>query len=85
MGLGWHQELFERYKISLDANWEGLSAWELIELIGNGRFSKGMDGPTVSMGINEVFSELILDVLKQVSSVYTQMNLNELCSIICAS
>ncbi|KAM3853503.1 switch-associated protein 70 [Vipera latastei] len=65
MGLGWHQELFERYKISLDANWEGLSAWELIELIGNGRFSKGLDGPTVSMGINEVFSELILDVLKQ--------------------
>uniref|UniRef100_A0A8C6V7A7 Switch-associated protein 70 n=1 Tax=Naja naja TaxID=35670 RepID=A0A8C6V7A7_NAJNA len=65
MGLGWHQEQFEHYRISLDANWEGLSAWELIELIGSGRFSKGMDGPTVSMGINEVFSELILDVLKQ--------------------
>ncbi|KAL7992175.1 hypothetical protein Chor_016431 [Crotalus horridus] len=65
MGLGWHQEHFEHYKISLEANWEGLSAWELIELIGSGRFSKGMDGPTVSMGINEVFNELILDVLKQ--------------------
>ncbi|KAM6464800.1 switch-associated protein 70 isoform 1-T1 [Liasis olivaceus] len=65
MGLGWHQEQFEHYKISLDANWEGLSAWELIELIGSGRFSKGMDRPTVSMGVNEVFSELILDVLKQ--------------------
>ncbi|XP_029141245.1 switch-associated protein 70 [Protobothrops mucrosquamatus] len=65
MGLGWHQEQFEHYKISLEANWEGLSAWELIELIGSGRFSKGMDGPTVSMGVNEVFNELILDVLKQ--------------------
>ncbi|XP_070619432.1 switch-associated protein 70 [Erythrolamprus reginae] len=65
MGLGWHQEQFEHYKIGLDADWEGLSAWELIELIGSGRFSKGMDGPTVSMGINEIFSELILDVLKQ--------------------
>ncbi|XP_032079139.1 switch-associated protein 70 [Thamnophis elegans] len=65
MGLGWHQEQFEHYKISLDANWEGLSVWELIELIGSGRFSKGLDGTTVSMGINEVFSELILDVLKQ--------------------
>lgn len=66
MGSGWHQEQFEHYKISLDANREGLSAWELIELIGSGRFSKGMDRQTVSMAINEVFNELILDVLKQV-------------------
>ncbi|XP_003214762.1 switch-associated protein 70 [Anolis carolinensis] len=65
MGLGWHQEQFEHYKISLDANGKGLSAWELIELIGSGRFSKGMDRQTVSMAINEVFNELILDVLKQ--------------------
>ncbi|XP_034975248.1 switch-associated protein 70 [Zootoca vivipara] len=65
MGLGWHQEQFEHYKISLDTSWEGLSAWELIELIGSGRFSKGMDRQTVSMAINEVFNELILDVLKQ--------------------
>ncbi|KAL8169858.1 UNVERIFIED_CONTAM: Switch-associated protein 70, partial [Gekko kuhli] len=65
MGSGWHQEQFEHYKISLDAHREGLSAWELIELIGSGRFSKGMDRQTVSMAINEVFNELILDVLKQ--------------------
>nr|XP_060623036.1 switch-associated protein 70 [Anolis sagrei ordinatus] len=65
MGLGWHQEQFEHYKISLDANGKGLSAWELIELIGSGWFSKGMDRQTVSMAINEVFNELILDVLKQ--------------------
>nr|XP_020645572.1 switch-associated protein 70 isoform X3 [Pogona vitticeps] len=65
MGLGWHQEQFEHYKISLETNWDGLSAWELIELIGSGRFSKGMDRQTVSMAVNEVFNELILDVLKQ--------------------
>uniref|UniRef100_A0ACB8G454 Switch-associated protein 70 n=1 Tax=Sphaerodactylus townsendi TaxID=933632 RepID=A0ACB8G454_9SAUR len=65
MGSGWHQEQFENYKISLDASREGLSAWELIELIGSGRFSKGMDRQTVSMAINEVFNELILDILKQ--------------------
>ncbi|XP_054827704.1 switch-associated protein 70 isoform X2 [Eublepharis macularius] len=65
MGSGWHQEQFEHYKIGLDASREGLSAWELIELIGSGRFSKGMDRQTVSMAINEVFKELILDVLKQ--------------------
>ncbi|KAK7811619.1 hypothetical protein U0070_006055 [Myodes glareolus] len=65
MGGGWQQEQFEHYKINFDDNKDGLSAWELIELIGNGQFSKGMDRQTVSMAINEVFNELILDVLKQ--------------------
>ncbi|XP_030685246.1 switch-associated protein 70 [Nomascus leucogenys] len=65
MGGGWQQEQFEDYKINFDDSKNGLSAWELIELIGNGQFSKGMDRQTVSMAINEVFNELILDVLKQ--------------------
>lgn len=66
MGGGWQQEQFEHYKINFDDSKDGLSVWELIELIGNGQFSKGMDRQTVSMAINEVFNELILDVLKQV-------------------
>uniref|UniRef100_A0A7M4E0C2 Switch-associated protein 70 n=1 Tax=Crocodylus porosus TaxID=8502 RepID=A0A7M4E0C2_CROPO len=65
MGAGWQQEQFDHYKISLNTNQEGLSVWELIDLIGSGQFSKGMDKQTVSMAINEVFNELILDVLKQ--------------------
>nr|XP_002755082.3 switch-associated protein 70 isoform X1 [Callithrix jacchus] len=65
MGGGWQQEQFEHYKVNFDDSKDGLSAWELIELIGNGQFSKGMDRQTVSMAINEVFNELILDVLKQ--------------------
>ncbi|XP_003412054.1 switch-associated protein 70 isoform X1 [Loxodonta africana] len=65
MGGGWQQEQFEDYKLNFDDSKDGLSAWELIELIGNGHFSKGMDRQTVSMAISEVFSELILDVLKQ--------------------
>ncbi|XP_066894740.1 switch-associated protein 70 isoform X1 [Kogia breviceps] len=65
MGGGWQQEQFENYKINFDDSKDGLSVWELIELIGNGQFSKGMDRQTVSMAINEVFNELILDVLKQ--------------------
>ncbi|NXP64295.1 SWP70 protein, partial [Chloropsis cyanopogon] len=67
MGAGWQQEQFDHYKIALNTSREGLSAWELIELIGSGQFSKGMDRQTVSMAINEVFNELILDVLKQTS------------------
>ncbi|XP_040985304.1 switch-associated protein 70 isoform X2 [Aquila chrysaetos chrysaetos] len=65
MGAGWQQEQFDHYKIALNTSREGLSAWELIDLIGSGQFSKGMDRQTVSMAINEVFNELILDVLKQ--------------------
>nr|XP_004650930.1 switch-associated protein 70 [Jaculus jaculus] len=65
MGGGWQQEQFEHYKINFDDSRDGLSAWELIELIGNGQFSKGTDRQTVSMAISEVFNELILDVLKQ--------------------
>ncbi|ELV13380.1 Switch-associated protein 70 [Tupaia chinensis] len=68
MGGGWQQEQFEHYRVNFDDNKDGLSAWELIELIGNGQFSKGMDRQTVSMAINEVFNELILDVLKQLGS-----------------
>ncbi|OCT83655.1 switch-associated protein 70 isoform X2 [Xenopus laevis] len=65
MGGGWQQALFEDYKVALDKKQNGLSVWELIELIGRGQFSKGMDHATVSMAINEVFNELILDILKQ--------------------
>ncbi|NWQ75708.1 SWP70 protein, partial [Columbina picui] len=65
MGAGWQQEQFDHYKVALNTSREGLSAWELIDLVGSGQFSKGMDRQTVSMAINEVFNELILDVLKQ--------------------
>ncbi|XP_076970080.1 switch-associated protein 70 [Tamandua tetradactyla] len=65
MGGCWQQEQFDHFKISFDNSKDGLSVWELIELIGNGQFSKGMDRQTVSMAISEVFNELILDVLKQ--------------------
>lgn len=40
--------------------------WEVIELVGVIYFTKDMDRQILSMSINEVFSELILDILKQV-------------------
>lgn len=45
-----------------------LNAWELIELIGLGHFTKGINPQTISMGINEIYQELILDVIKQVET-----------------
>ncbi|XP_060033177.1 switch-associated protein 70 isoform X2 [Erinaceus europaeus] len=65
MSSSWQQEQSAQHRIGFDDSRDGLSVWELIELIGNGQFSKGMDRQTVSMAINEVFDELILDVLKQ--------------------
>ncbi|MCI4379154.1 hypothetical protein PGIGA_G00224640 [Pangasianodon gigas] len=65
MGGSWIEEKFEDYKMQLSFKQQCLSVWELIELVGMGHFSKGMDRQTLSMGISEVFQELILDVLKQ--------------------
>ncbi|KAL1007397.1 hypothetical protein UPYG_G00086220 [Umbra pygmaea] len=65
MGGIWNQERFEEYKLRLNKKQQCLSAWEFIELVGMGHFSKGMNRQTLSMGISEVFQELILDVLKQ--------------------
>ncbi|XP_058607911.1 switch-associated protein 70b isoform X2 [Onychostoma macrolepis] len=65
MGGSWIEEKFEEYKLQLSSKHQCLNVWEVIELVGMGHFSKGMDRQTLSMGINEVFQELILDVLKQ--------------------
>ncbi|TRY88539.1 hypothetical protein DNTS_002824 [Danionella cerebrum] len=65
MGGSWVEEKFEQYKMRLNSKQQCLNAWELIDLVGMGHFSKGMDRQTLSMAITEVFQELILDVLKQ--------------------
>lgn len=63
---GWSEE---KLRLSLKVN--SLTVWELIDLLGTGYFSKGLSHHTLSMGINEVFQELILDVLKQVGGDLT--------------
>ncbi|CAJ1056150.1 switch-associated protein 70b [Xyrichtys novacula] len=65
MGGSWVEERFEDYKLQLNSKQQSLNAWDFIRLVGSGHFSKGMDRQTLSMGINEVYQELILDVLKQ--------------------
>ncbi|XP_036951025.1 switch-associated protein 70-like isoform X2 [Acanthopagrus latus] len=65
MGSGWSEDKFSDYKLQLSKKKNCLTAWELIELVGMGYFSKGLNRQTLSMGITEVFQELILDVLKQ--------------------
>ncbi|XP_072905679.1 switch-associated protein 70b [Hemitrygon akajei] len=65
MGINWQQENFEDYRAQLGAKQSGLSVWEFIRLVGSGLYLKGMNRQTLSMAINEVYCELILDVIKQ--------------------
>ncbi|KAI9547561.1 Switch-associated protein 70 [Dissostichus eleginoides] len=65
MGGSWVEERFEDYKVQLSVRQQSLNAWELILLVGSRQFIKGMDRQTLSMGITEVYQELIMDVLKQ--------------------
>ncbi|XP_054627337.1 switch-associated protein 70 isoform X2 [Dunckerocampus dactyliophorus] len=64
MGSKWSEEKFSDSNLQLNKR-SCLTAWEMIQLVGTGAFSKGIDWQSVSMGINEVFQELILDMLKQ--------------------
>ncbi|XP_026233691.1 switch-associated protein 70a [Anabas testudineus] len=63
MGSGWSEEKCAEYRLQMNSR-TCLTAWELIELVGTGYFST-VSRPTLSLAINEVFQELILDVLKQ--------------------
>ncbi|XP_047220152.1 switch-associated protein 70 isoform X2 [Girardinichthys multiradiatus] len=64
MGMGWCEERFTDYRTKQSTkSW--LNVWELIELVGVTYFSKDIDRQILSMCINEVFSELILNILKQ--------------------
>ncbi|CAJ1049663.1 switch-associated protein 70 [Xyrichtys novacula] len=64
MASGWNVEKFTDYKLQLHAKNNCLTVWELIEVVGISHFWQ-VNRQTLSMGINEVFQELILDVLKQ--------------------
>ncbi|XP_069756256.1 switch-associated protein 70b isoform X5 [Narcine bancroftii] len=65
MGINWQQEHFEDYRTHLGAKQCGLSVWDFIRLVGSGLYSKSMNRQTLSLAINEVYCELILDVMKQ--------------------
>ncbi|XP_076879733.1 switch-associated protein 70 [Brachyhypopomus gauderio] len=64
-GGSWNEGRFVDYKTQLSLKRNCLNVWELIELVGMGYFTKGLDRQAVSMGLQEVFQELILGILKQ--------------------
>ncbi|XP_026867531.2 switch-associated protein 70 [Electrophorus electricus] len=64
-GGSWNEGRFVDYKAQLSLKRNSLSVWELTELVGMGYFTKGMNQQTVSLGLLEVFQELILGIVKQ--------------------
>ncbi|XP_029428277.1 differentially expressed in FDCP 6 homolog [Rhinatrema bivittatum] len=43
----------------------GLSVWQFLEMVNSGKFLRGIERETISMAIDEVYQEIIEDVLKQ--------------------
>lgn len=46
----------------------GLTVWQFLDMVNSGRFLRGIEQEAVSMAIEEVYQEVIEDVLKQARS-----------------
>lgn len=66
MSLGELEELLAQDAQSAQTS-GGLSVWQFLELFNSGRCLRGVGRDSLSMAIQEVYQELIQDVLKQVS------------------
>uniref|UniRef100_A0A3B3ZCK1 SWAP70 N-terminal EF-hand domain-containing protein n=1 Tax=Periophthalmus magnuspinnatus TaxID=409849 RepID=A0A3B3ZCK1_9GOBI len=73
MGDIWSGRDFAGYDLKMDLpDTKSLTVWKLIELVGM-HFFKNKSAQTLSTAINEVFEELILGILKQVSHATFQI------------
>jgi len=46
----------------------GLTVWQFLDMVNSGRFLRGIEQEAVSMAVEEVYQEIIEDVLKQARS-----------------
>lgn len=46
----------------------GLIVWQFLDLVNSGRLLRGIEREAISMAIEEVYQEIIGDVLKQVKN-----------------
>lgn len=46
----------------------GLTVWQFLDMVNSGRFLRGIEPEAVSMAVEEVYQEVIEDVLKQARS-----------------
>lgn len=53
----------------------GITVWVFLEMMNSGKLTRGMDKGSISMAIEEVYREIVGDVLKEVRHVRHQTNL----------
>lgn len=49
----------------------GLTVWQFLDVVNSGRFLRGIEQEAISMAVEEVYQEVIEDVLKQARSPHT--------------
>ncbi|XP_042319857.1 differentially expressed in FDCP 6 homolog isoform X2 [Sceloporus undulatus] len=59
-------ELDDYYLSQETQQQSGLTVWQFLELVNSGRFLRGIEREAISMAIEEVYQEIIGDVLKQI-------------------
>lgn len=47
----------------------GITVWVFLEMMNSGKITRGIDKSTVSMAIEEVYREIVGDVLKEVGDL----------------
>lgn len=52
----------------------GLTVWQFLDLVNSGRFLRGIEREAISMAVEEVYQEIIGDVLKQVCFTWVSRN-----------
>lgn len=52
----------------------GLTVWQFLDMVNSGRFLKGIEQEAISMAVEEVYQEVIEDVLKQARSPHILEN-----------
>lgn len=61
----------------------GLTVWQFLDLVNSGRFLRGIEREAISMAVEEVYQEIIGDVLKQVKSSLLVRKWEKYCAWFC--
>lgn len=64
MSMEWNAGELDEF-LSQEAFQNGITVWVFLEWVNSGRFTRGIERETLTMAVEEVYQEIIEDVLKQ--------------------
>ncbi|XP_007892313.1 differentially expressed in FDCP 6 homolog [Callorhinchus milii] len=65
MNVEWNGGELDDYFSQVPQHQSGITVWTFLELVNSGRFTRGIEKETITMAVEEVYQEIIEDVLKQ--------------------